>query len=145
MQQSDYILREIEKISIMLMGMLGKMVRRNKEGVELNEDEYSALTDQLCSESKLDLEEILQKSSGEFEDYFRSVKGFDEKNIEILADLIESMAGVLPEERREQYYQKAFEIYHFLDISFKTFSFERMGKKQKLEDKLNSPQGEFPL
>lgn len=133
MQQSDYILREIEKISIMLLGMLGKMVRRRKEGVELNEDEYSSFAEQLLSEATIEIGDLLQKSPSEFEDYFRTLKGFDEKNIELLADLITAMGDLVPEGNKLAYYLKALQIYQYLDISFKTFSFERIEKTRALQ------------
>ncbi len=134
MQQSDYLLREIEKISILLMGMLGKMVQRKKEGIEMNEEDYTSFNSELFSATNFDLDRLFETDSSEFGNFLKSENGFDEKNIEVLGDLIFAMAEITPGYQKKKLYKKSYEIYRFLDISYKTFSLERQSKMRSIEE-----------
>ena len=133
MQQSDYILREIEKISHMLMGMLGKMILRQKQGIELNENEYSSMLTEFNEDASLDIESILQSDKDQFESIFRTFHGFDAKNLEILADLFAAMAEVDRDERQRLFYSKAYELYEYINVSTKSISIDRMAKMEQIE------------
>ena len=115
------------------MGVLGKMVQKKKEGVELNEDSYSSLCKEMHSAADLDLEEVRTCDPGSLSNLLKKDKGFNEKNIELLADLLKTAGDIASPDLQYSFYQKAIEIHRFLDSEGKTFSMERMLKINELD------------
>ena len=115
------------------------MIRRKKEGIELNENEYSDMCVDLKADSSLDIEEILQIEKSEFNSYFVDKSGFNDKNIELIADLMITMAEItFVDNIKLNLYQCALDIYHLLDESSKTFSIERIEKINDVKNIINS-------
>ena len=135
-RQNDYILREIEKISIMLQGLLGKMIRRKEEGVISNEDEFNGWINTLPEKEMIDLDEILASDKKKLQVLLTETKGFNETNLEMLADLLTNIP--LPENHpvKQEYLFKALEIYHLADEKYKTFSFQRNTRMEELRSLL---------
>ena len=134
MEQRDYILREIEKISVMLLAMLGKFKRiKSKKQFE----QERALVNQHMEESGgLTIDKLLSFTDEEIISYIDKNKGFDPGNIELLADLLNVFAENLPDSESRNLNKKAVLILEYIDRETKTFSMERSLKIKELKHKL---------
>lgn len=138
MQQSDYILREIEKISVLILGLLGKLSRRKKEGEQMNEEAFREAKVEFETNANFDIQTVLCTGPDAFDQLFRKTSGFDERNIELVADLLVAMGEIAVAEDKKQLFEKAMEVYVYLDRSGKTYSIERASKIRQLQTYLNS-------
>ncbi len=130
--QEDYIIREIHKISILIMGLLGRMIKNKKEGIELNEDMYSEISDELAEEANVDMDTILKASPDKFDEIFMEKFGFDDKNTELMADMLMVMAEVSVPEQKTVLLRKALEIYSYIEMRTRTYSAERLSKMNEI-------------
>ena len=138
MQQKDYILREIEKISVMIMGLLSKMVKRSKENKVLDEKEFKDISQSMLSEGNFNIEAFLNIEEDQFDSYFKLDHGFDSKNTELIGDFLAMMAEIALFEQKKLYLTKAKQIYSYIDLTTKTFSVDRVTKMNNLEIRLEN-------
>lgn len=132
----DYILREIEKISILLQYLLGKYVpAKSLQEVQKTE---ALINKELKEQYGHDLNDILVIDKKDYESVFTKNKGFNDTNTELLADLLFTL-GNDEFSKNEKYLNKALELYHYIDLSTKTFSFERTAKINTLNEILEKP------
>ena len=135
MEQRDYILREIEKISVMLMAMLGKFKRiKSKKQFE---QERSMIDNELEEAGELSIDKLISFTDEEIISYIDENKGFDPGNMELLADLLNVFAENLPENDSQNLNKKALLILEHIDRESRTFSMERSLKINSLKEKLN--------
>lgn len=132
MQQSDYILREIEKISVLIMGLIGKLTEKKKSGIEVNEDAFNEAVTEFENNANFDIETVLRTPPDAFGLLFRRNRGMDARNTELVADLLVAMGEIALRENKMQYFETAMEVYTYLDHSAKTYSIERAAKMKQL-------------
>jgi len=135
MEQRDYILREIEKISVMLLAMLGKF-RRIKSKKQF-EQERSMIDNELEEAGELSIDKLISFTDEEIISYIDKNKGFDPGNMELLVDLLNVFAENLPENDSQNLNKKALLILEHIDRESRTFSMERSLKINSLKEKLN--------
>lgn len=129
MQQKDFILREIEKISTLLIYLIGKLIPSSS--VENSKETIELINRELVENSGFNINEILNISINDFDEVFTQSKGYSFENIELFADLLYTI-GNDSLENKNNYLQKALEIYEYIDKKTKTFSFERLNKIIKI-------------
>ena len=134
MEQRDYILREIEKISVMLLAMLGKF-RRIKSKKQF-EQERSMIDNELEEAGELSIDKLISFTDEEIISYIDKNKGFDPGNMELLVDLLNVFAENLPENDSQNLNKKALLILEYIDNKTRTFSLERSLKINSLKEKL---------
>jgi len=134
MEQRDYILREIEKISVMLLTMLGKFKRiKSKKQFE----QERAMVDQYMEESSgLTIDKLLSITEEELVSYINVKEGFDPGNMGLLADLLNVFAENLPENESRNLNKKSVLILEYIDHATRTFSLERSLKINEIKRKL---------
>lgn len=125
MEQKDFILREIEKISAIMLYLLGKFVPA--KSIEEQQQTEKLINAELKEQYGNDLEYILRLEEKDFEVEFSRNKGFNFENTELLADLLFTL-GNDDFEIKTDYLKKALDLYEFIDKKSKTFSFERQEK-----------------
>jgi len=135
MEQRDYILREIEKISVMLLAMLGKF-RRIKSKKQF-EQERAMIDSELEEAGELSIDKLILFSEEEILSFINKNKGFDHRNMELLAELLITFARNLPENESRNLNQKALLILEYIDRETRTFSMDRSLKISSLKEKLN--------
>ena len=131
MEQKDFILREIEKISIMLQYLIGKFIP--SKTIQEQQTTEELINKELQEHYGNDLNFILNVNRSDFETVFSKNKGFTYKNIELLADLLYTL-GNNQYLKDTIYITKALELYEYIDTKSKTFSFERTDKINKLKN-----------
>jgi len=125
MQQSDYILREIEKISVLLLGIMGKLRKQEEKEMTFREEDYNDACDEILDQADFDLDKLFCVPPNRFEAFFRTTHGFDDRNIEVLADILLSMGKLSQPPRKKMMLSKALEVYMYLDKHGKIYSMER--------------------
>lgn len=138
MQQSDYILREIEKISILLMGIMGKLKRKQEAKETVDETDYKGYCEEISENAGFDLDSLFCVAPPGFDSFFKKHHGLDDRNIELLADIMLSMGEISPQPRKKIMLTKALNIYKYLDQRQKTFSMERASNISRTEELLNN-------
>ena len=133
MEQRDYILREIEKIGVMLKYLLGKMIP--VKAVKEKDDVSEEINNELFENLGYNISSLLKISKNEFNEIFKYNKGFNLENIELLAELLYKISQKKPDNSKK-ILQKSFELYEFVNEAGKTFSFEREKQIDKIKNEL---------
>lgn len=135
MRQEDYLLREIHKISELLLGLMGKLVKKKQETIIDTEKEFG---DILASEVEK-LSKFYDLSSEEIIQVYKDNSSLNSDNFELLGNLLFEMGIYAKEEDRNKaanYLQRAIAIYDYIDNEGDTFSFMRNSKKTEAEELL---------
>lgn len=138
MEQKDYILKEIEKISVLLTGLIHKLQLKQKENETLSETEYVQTCEEIMEKSGFNLDSLFCFAPPGFDQYFGQHKGFNDENIEQLADLIFSMGECSAQPRKKIMLTKAMNLYNYLEKKQRTFSIKRAEMISRVESLLIS-------
>jgi hypothetical protein len=137
MEQKDYLLREIEKIGIVLRMILNKIAGMNEVSADLNsEQQFEAARGMLLLESGFDLEKIISLEKTETGNYISDFKGLSAANIEVLGDILNEIGMNANPEASKEYLERALMLYELCNSTGKTFSFEREGKISQVKSRL---------
>lgn len=138
MQQSkDYLEREIEKLSQMLMGLIEKISGLSPN---YNNDEIDEVNHALKSEFDFNISEICEMHTERFLDHISDVH---ETHLKHLAELLYSLVLKTEKFNSEQNYdnskvaEKAILLIDALDEKSKTFSMGRLQMKDHLKTYLS--------
>ena len=131
MEQKDYILREIEKIGALISYLLGKY--KPAKSIQEQEETEELINKKLLEDYGKDLNFILNINESDFDKEFSQKKGFNDENIELLANLFFTL-GNSQHNKHKPYLLKALSLYNYIDEKSKTFSFERTNKINNLRD-----------
>lgn len=125
MPQKDYILQEIEKISILIQYLLGKY----KPAKNLKDHHFTKelFNKEFKEQFGRELDYFLNMKKADFDQKLTRNKGFSFENIELLGDLFVKL-GNNQFSDSQTYLTKALDLYTFVDKAGKTFSFERTHK-----------------
>uniref|UniRef100_UPI002B83766F hypothetical protein n=1 Tax=Lentimicrobium sp. TaxID=2034841 RepID=UPI002B83766F len=88
MEQKDYLLREIEKLGIVIRAIQQKIFGGSGPPALSPERQEAEAREMLFSEMNFDLDRFLQMDLTESEKYVNGFKGFSIENIEALAAFI---------------------------------------------------------
>jgi len=125
MEQKDYILREIEKIGLVLSGIRQKIFgTKDNEGIHLNKEVEEAKL-MLFKELDIDLDTFLLMDFEETNTYLNNMHGFNVENIDQLADCIYQIHVYNKSDKSKQIIEKALQLYELSNLKSKTYSFER--------------------
>lgn len=135
MEKRDYILREIEKISVLIRYLIGKIL--SALTVIQKEEVYEQVDRELKTNLDMDIEAILHLTPDQFDNAFKENNGFNLENLELLADLFSEMAQV-KEDKRKLYLMQSLELFNYINEKSKAFSFEREAKKNRIIDEMKN-------
>lgn len=121
MRQEDYLLREISKIGDFILALMGKL--EEKRPIQAIKNEFLDFTG-------ISLEEILQTPAAKLPDLLSYQKGFNNVNMERLADLFSEM----PEKNAKL---KGLQLYQISSEMDRSFSMNREAKIALLKQSLN--------
>ena len=135
MEQKDYLLREIEKIRIVLEAMLKKIKGGDSDIGPLNEN-FDQVNKLFITDTRVNLNTLLESGNNQFDNIFKKENGYDETNIEQFADILTEMANKAEGNLKDQLNQKALETYEYVDSLSNSFSFGRKMKMDALKKEL---------
>lgn len=127
MEQRDYILREIEKIHVVLQALLNKLINGSTEISPISED-FDQVNKQVIKDTRINLNTLFKTSGNQFDNIFKEENGYNETNIELFADMLVEMAKKAEGKLKDQLNLKALETYEYVDGISKNFSFDRRKK-----------------
>ncbi|MCF8335958.1 MAG: hypothetical protein K9H65_05085 [Bacteroidales bacterium] len=133
MEQRDYILREIEKIHVLLQALLGRITGGNTDIPPVSED-FEQVNKQVINDTRIDLNVLLKSGSEQFDNIFKKEYGYSVANIELFADMLAEMAKKAEGSLKDQLNQKALETYEYVDGLSNSFSFDRRKKMDVLRN-----------
>ena len=128
MRQEDYILREIQKISILLMGLLGKLIQHDELGNI--EKEWRELQDV----THLSLDDLLRVEPLEMVKALIRNNGFNTNNLEIFAQSLYEMRYLYTDNQKEMLLKRALFILEYIEVEEKTYSFDRQNLILKIKN-----------
>ncbi|HPJ63887.1 hypothetical protein [Lentimicrobium sp.] len=139
MEQKDYLLREIEKLGIVIRAIQQKIFGGSGPPALSPERQEAEAREMLFSEMNFDLDRFLQMDLAESEKYVNGFKGFSIENIEALAAFIAKIGFSKQSEPSRTYIEKALQLFEICNMKSKTFSFERENHISALSSALAKP------
>jgi hypothetical protein len=136
MQQEDYILREIQKISLLLQALLKKLIFSRGKTSMMEEGVFGEAKDQLLDEAGFDLEKFLNMNELESYQYLSGLQGYDTGNLEVLSGILEEFGMHAAPAGKALFLGKALQLLEFCNVNDRTFSFNREGKINGLRNSL---------
>lgn len=137
MEQKDYLLREIEKIGLIIRAIRQRLFGgKDSLAINLNQ-QLEVEKGMLFRELNFDLDEFLQLDTEETSNYLNKYEGFNVENIECLAEFI-SQIGL--NEKFDQSIislEKSLQLYELVNRKSKTYSTEREKKITTIKNALN--------
>lgn len=136
MEQRDYILREIEKLGLILRAIREKIFGGNDRSAIIIEKQVDDVKGMLLNELDLDVNEFLLFDDEELNKYLNNIEGFNIENIEILAECISQLGFINKSDKSKKYLKKALQLYELINFKSKTYSFDRESKILKIKNAL---------
>lgn len=141
MEQRDYILREIEKIGLILTAIRRKLFG-GKGGSAFAEADAADDTKRGQElepgfgfrELGIDLDNFLPMDTADTDKYLSQIKGMNVENIELLADCLAQMGAEEESALNNPYTIKALQLYHLCGLKSSTYSFSRERKILMIEN-----------
>ena len=125
MEQKDYILREIEKIGLIIRA-IRQMIFGGRDPLAISpEKQMEETKDMLLQEINFDLEAFLLLDRETSIEYLDKYKGFNVENIEGLADCLAQLGFKDQSGPSKIYLEKALQLYELCNFKTKAYSFER--------------------
>jgi len=134
MVERDYMMRQIEQLSMALRRLLSKLLNLNDTG----SDSVSVVNQHFSEELGIDLTRLSEIPDAQWIDTLQNTMHFDPVNLEKVADLLMYVGEneLFPD--RLSLYRKSMLIYRHLETVEKTYSLERNFNIQKLESLIDS-------
>jgi hypothetical protein len=136
MEQRDYLLREIEKIGMVIRAIRQKLFGGTDELAVSVETQAETLKEMLLSEAYLDIDVLVALNPAETEKYLASLKGFNTENIELLAKTLTELSINGDSADSRTMLEKALQLYEICSLRDRTFSFEREAAVNQIKEVL---------
>ncbi len=89
MERRDYLLREIEKIGVLMRALRQKLFGGEKENFSIAPEwQMEEFREMLLSDANLDLDKLLSLDQKKTQAYLSELSGFNVANIELLAETL---------------------------------------------------------
>ena len=136
MEQRDFLLREIEKIEVMLKTLLNSLLPKflsNKDNIAITDEKQTDNAKvMLNEETGFDLDKYLHLNTADSNEYISGFKGFSVENIELLAECVFQIGLNDTSDNSGKYLEKALQLYELCNTKSKTYSLEREEKMQTI-------------
>ena len=132
MEQKDYLLREIEKIGILMRALRRKLFGGEKEDLSIAPEWHiKEFSEMLLNDANLDLEKLLSLDQQNTQAYLSGVSGFNVANIGLLA---ETLAEIGFEHHSMPFLEKALQLFDICNQLDRTWSPERESHIRKIKE-----------
>ncbi|MCL3782495.1 hypothetical protein EMN47_19095 [Prolixibacteraceae bacterium JC049] len=128
MAQRDLLLREIEKIGILLRGILGQLKKKKDETESIASDNIENANKVLQEEIGFDLEYFITLDEASVSEYLMKFEGMTTMNTELLAEVIYKSSN------EKKHLQKALLLLELCEKQDQTFSMERINKMKEIKN-----------
>jgi hypothetical protein len=124
MEQRDYLLREIEKIGVVLRAIIDRLRRKKDTEVLEGKEQSDETLGILLEETGFDLNAFLEMDENSSKKYLSGFKGFNNENLELLASILFE-TGFTDNFINQPYLVKSLMLYQICNSIDFTYSFER--------------------
>jgi hypothetical protein len=136
MGQEDYLLREIDKLSMVMRAILSSLAGGKENFAIVLEKQFEETKEMLFKEINFDLDKLLKQSESEIMEYISGFKGFNQGNLELLAEIVTQFGfNGKPDEKRNRL-EKALVLYEICELKDKIFSIKRENRIALIKDAL---------
>ena len=136
MERRDYILREIEKIGV-LINAIRQKIFGGKDNLSITlERQIEDAKVMLLNEVNFDLDIFLDLNIEKSNEYICSFTGFSIENIELLAECVAQIGSNDQCSSPQKYLEKALQLYDLCNLKSKTYSFERTTNIMEIKNAL---------
>ena len=125
MEQKDYILREIEKIGLIINAIRQKLFGGNENLAITLENQRETEKGMLLNGTDFDLDKFLVLNIEDSNEYICSFIGFSVENIELLAECLSQIGFSGKSNNFKKHLEKALQLYELCNLKSKTYSLER--------------------
>ena len=136
MQQKDYLLREIEKIGLLLKMIFNKIAGKEENYALTSENQFEEEKELLLHEIGFNIDIFLLIEESGIEHYISKFDGIRGSNIELLADILKVMGKKTDSAKTKEYLKRALKLYELCNSIDKTFSFDRESKISEIKNAL---------
>ncbi len=136
MERHDYILMEIEKISVMLTGIFGRLTRMREDMAIHARDAYTTAREMILDGCDLDLDVLLNTPAGDLEKMLTLERGFNAATMEKLAGLLPELDNSTNTERGILLRRKAIDLLELINRQEKTYSMVREDMIRQIREQL---------
>lgn len=143
MNQRDFLLKEIEKVGIIINIIFQKFFRANIYPEIAIEKQLEDTKELLLNEIDFDLDKFLYLSYEELKEYLSTIGGFNIENIDLLADTLHQIGAEGNFSDSYIYIEKSLQLYNICNLISKTFSLEREAKIVKIKEHLQATNNNF--
>lgn len=125
MEQKDYILREIEKMGMVLQAILNKF-RGNNDNTAIHiEKQFDETKEMLKTELDFDIDQFIVQNESQSASYLNGFKELNIENLELLAEVFIQMSTLEEKDKSKMHLTKAIQILEYCKQTDKTYSFDR--------------------
>lgn len=132
MEQRDYILREIEKIGVLLRAICQRLFGGKDNLAITLEQQLEETKGRLLDEIDFNLDHFFSLDEADAKQYISGFVGFNTDNIELLADSLSEIGFTNIIINSKTYLEKALLLYEFCNTKTKTYSEEREMKIERI-------------
>ena len=136
MIQRDYLLREIEKIGVILSAIRQKIFGGKGNLAISLEKQIEDTKGMLFNEMNFDLDKFLSLNVDESNKYINTFEGFSVENIELLAENISEIGFDDQCGNSQKYLKKALQLYELCNVKSKTYSLGREANVNAIKNAL---------
>ena len=135
MEQKDYLLREIEKIGLLLRALITRLVGFTNISDDTSR-QILETKELLLSETNFDVDSFLRMDETETKKYLASFNGLNVENMELLAEFLVVQSNSANDLDRKRLLKKALNILVFCRETDKTFNMKRETRIENIENSL---------
>jgi hypothetical protein len=136
MEQKDYLMREVEKIGL-IMSAIGQKIFGGKGNTAITlEEQIKDAKDMLFNGADFDMDKFLNSTVQDSNKYISGFIGFNNDNIELLANYLFQIGLSNKSDNSKKYLEKALQLFELCNLQDKTYSFERESNIKIIKIKL---------
>ncbi len=137
MERRDYLMRQIEQMSQVLAALIRRLL--GLKSVNIEEKTRQTTNELLMQELDTSLKEILRIPPEDIAEFIIQKKGLDKSNIELFAEVLVINAKACTDGlEKRKLFQRALELYQWIDTKSGIFSLERQKKIREIEDQIRN-------
>jgi len=136
MEQKDYLMREVEKIGL-IMSAIGQKIFGGKGNTAITlEEQIKDAKDMLFNGADFDMDKFLNSTVQDSNKYISGFIGFNNDNIELLANYLFQIGLSNKSDNSKKHLEKALQLFELCNLQDKTYSFERESNIKIIKIKL---------
>lgn len=136
MEQKDYLMKEIEKIGLLLRAIIGGFINKKENLYITAENHFEITKEMLLNEIGFDLNRFITLNEAASNMYLLQFKGINSENIELLAEVITQFGIHEQSGDKRMFFEKAIQLYELCERTDKTFSLDRNRKINEIKNAL---------